>query len=83
MQPDDFEALYDELHVGETDPRASEETCTASLSNSEHVVTGNASRMGAIEGRVKLAICLRILFGQFKRKVTFHNDSYCWTQANR
>lgn len=24
---------------------------------------GNASMMGAIEGRIKLAICLRVLFG--------------------
>ncbi len=29
MKPDDFETLYNELHVGETDPRASEQTCTA------------------------------------------------------
>jgi hypothetical protein len=32
MKPDDFETLYNELHVGETDPRASENICTAAES---------------------------------------------------
>ena len=70
MKPDDFESLYNELHVGETDPRACEQSSTASNLNTCDTVTGNASQMGAIEGRVKLAICLRVLFGQFCLNVT-------------
>jgi len=62
----DFEDLYEMMRLKE-DPRAGNRAIFirmiwATINNTG--IAGNASKMGAIEGKVKLAICLRILYGE-------------------
>jgi len=63
MKVEDFNDLYELMPLKE-DARAGKYCCLSESSKFDLYNAGNASKMGAIEGKVKLAMCLRILFGE-------------------